>query len=104
MTSQPLRLTTPGEMPAPRVDSDSAIVIAEVQSITFNEFLPALLGANVITPYQGYDPTVNPDIATEFSHLIVAQTGWEEVAEHALTWAEKHVEMPAQVSPLGATA
>jgi peroxidase len=44
-----------------------AIVIAEVQSITFNEFLPALLGPNVIPAYQGYDPTINPDIATEFS-------------------------------------
>lgn len=44
-----------------------AIVIAEMQSITFNEFLPALLGAGAIDPYQGYDPTVDPSIATEFS-------------------------------------
>jgi pimeloyl-ACP methyl ester carboxylesterase len=38
------------------------------------------------------------------SHLIVAQTGWEEVAEHALSWAQKHVELPTPVSSLGATA
>jgi hypothetical protein len=44
-----------------------AIVIAEVQSITFNEFLPALLGNGVVPAYQGYKPNVNPDIATEFS-------------------------------------
>jgi hypothetical protein len=44
-----------------------AVVIGEIQSITFNEFLPALLGPNVIPDYQGYDPTVNPGIATEFS-------------------------------------
>jgi hypothetical protein len=44
-----------------------AIVIAEVQSITFNEFLPALLGNDAIPAYQGYNPNVNPDIATEFS-------------------------------------
>ncbi len=43
------------------------IVIAEIQSITFNEFLPALLGQNAIAPYKGYDPTVNPGITPEFS-------------------------------------
>ena len=37
------------------------------------------------------------------SHLIVAQTGWEEVAEHAVSWAQKHV-VPAPVSSIGATA
>ncbi len=44
-----------------------AIVIAEIQSITFNEFLPALLGKAAIGPYQGYDPSVDPSIANEFS-------------------------------------
>jgi hypothetical protein len=43
------------------------IVIGELQSITFNEFLPALLGPGVIPDYQGYNRTVNPGIATEFS-------------------------------------
>jgi len=38
------------------------------------------------------------------SHLIVAQTGWEEVAEHALSWAQKHFAVPALVSSIGATA
>jgi pimeloyl-ACP methyl ester carboxylesterase len=36
------------------------------------------------------------------SHLLVAQTGWEEVAEQALAWAEKQVELPAQDSSVGA--
>lgn len=44
-----------------------AIVIAELQSITYNEFLPALLGYDAIDEYRGYDSTVNPTIANVFS-------------------------------------
>jgi peroxidase len=43
------------------------MVIAELQKITFEEFLPAILGSNAMPAYQGYDSTVNPGIATEFS-------------------------------------
>jgi hypothetical protein len=43
------------------------IVVAEVQAVTFNEFLPALLGPNALRPYSGYNPNVNTGIATEFS-------------------------------------
>ena len=42
-------------------------VIAELQSITFNEFLPALLGRQAIKPYQGYRSNVNPSITNEFA-------------------------------------
>lgn len=57
----------------PELDDDAVyqearkIVVAEIQSITYNEFLPALLGDGAISDYSGYDPGVNPDIATEFS-------------------------------------
>ncbi len=44
-----------------------AIVIAEIQAITFNEFLPALLGRRGVDAYVGYDSTVDPSIANEFS-------------------------------------
>ena len=44
-----------------------AIVTAELQVITYSEFLPALLGPDAISEYVGYDPTVNPNIANEFS-------------------------------------
>jgi Ca2+-binding RTX toxin-like protein len=44
-----------------------AIVIGEIQSITYNEFLPALLGNNALTPYYGYNSSVNPGISNEFS-------------------------------------
>jgi len=44
-----------------------SIVVAELQAITYNEFLPALLGPNAIKNYRGYDPNVNPGITNEFS-------------------------------------
>jgi len=43
------------------------IVGAQMQVITYNEFLPLLLGQPAISPYSGYDPSVNPGIANEFS-------------------------------------
>jgi hypothetical protein len=43
------------------------LVMAEVQAITYQEFLPAILGANALRPYLGYRPDVNPGLATEFS-------------------------------------
>jgi hypothetical protein len=43
-----------------------SMVIAQMQQITFNEFLPALL-SNVIPPYSGYSSLVNAGINTEFS-------------------------------------
>ena len=42
-------------------------VIAEIQAITFNEYLPELLGDNNISTYQGYNPTVNPQISETFA-------------------------------------
>ncbi|MFO0809152.1 MAG: peroxidase family protein [Gemmataceae bacterium] len=43
------------------------IVIGEIQTITYNEFLPALLGPNALRPYTGYNPNVNPGISNEFA-------------------------------------
>ncbi|MGB4709477.1 MAG: peroxidase family protein [Fuerstiella sp.] len=43
------------------------LVVAEIQAVTYNEFLPALLGAEAIPDYAGYDSSVDPSIATEFS-------------------------------------
>ncbi|MGE3163555.1 MAG: peroxidase family protein [Planctomycetota bacterium] len=43
------------------------IVGAQMQVITYREFLPQLLGAGALAPYAGYDPAVNAGINNEFS-------------------------------------
>ena len=57
-----------------------AIVTAEIEHITYDEFLPHLLGASAIQPYQGYNPNIDPTITLEFAgaayrfgHSIVSQ-------------------------------
>ena len=43
------------------------LVIAKIQAITYNEYLPTLLGASAISTYEGYNRSVNPTIYNEFS-------------------------------------
>jgi hypothetical protein len=43
------------------------VVGAEMEIITYNEWVPALLGPNALPAYTGYKPNVNPGIANEFS-------------------------------------
>lgn len=42
-------------------------VVAEIQAITYNEFLPNLLGEDALSDYKGYDPTQNAGINNEFA-------------------------------------
>jgi Animal haem peroxidase len=44
-----------------------AMVGAEIQAITYNEFLPVLLGPRALGKYAGYQPAVDATIANEFS-------------------------------------
>ncbi len=44
-----------------------SIVIAEIQAITYNEWLPSLLGRGALSKYTGYDSTINPGISNEFA-------------------------------------
>jgi len=43
------------------------LVSAQLQHITYDEFLPALLGKDAIGEYKGYDVSIDPSIANEFS-------------------------------------
>ncbi len=44
-----------------------AIVAAEMQAITYREFLPVLLGPAALPAYRGYRPDVDPGISNEFA-------------------------------------
>ncbi|MGJ8639354.1 MAG: peroxidase family protein [Opitutaceae bacterium] len=43
------------------------IVGAEMQAITYREFLPVLLGRNALPPYRGFNARVNPGISNIFA-------------------------------------
>lgn len=48
-------------------DAAREINIAQYQSIIYNEWIPAVLGANALPAYKGYNPNVDASIANEFS-------------------------------------
>ncbi len=57
----------------PTLDDDGiyfrarAIVGAEIQCITYRDFLPIFLGPNALTPYTGYNSAVDPRVAIAYS-------------------------------------
>jgi len=57
----------------PSLDDDElyqhakAIVESQMQIITYNEFLPLIIGENAIDQYSGYDSSVDPQISVEFA-------------------------------------
>ena len=42
-------------------------VTAQLQAITYNEFLPTLLGQDALSDYRGYDSSINPNLSNVFS-------------------------------------
>lgn len=44
-----------------------AVVAAEIQAITYNEYLPLLLGKHALGKYEGYKPNVNATVSSEFA-------------------------------------
>lgn len=67
------RLVTEFEQSNPEWDPEQLyqearkLVEAQMQAITYNEFLPKLLGEGALDDYQGYKVNVNPEIANVFS-------------------------------------
>ncbi|MGK7944176.1 MAG: peroxidase family protein, partial [Microcystaceae cyanobacterium] len=44
------------------------VVGAQIQIITYDEFLPLLVGDHGLTAYQGYDDTINASVSEEFAN------------------------------------
>lgn len=44
------------------------VVSAQIQIITYNEFLPILIGETLLEDFSGYKPYVNPSISNEFAN------------------------------------
>jgi hypothetical protein len=76
-------------------DQARAIVTAEIQNITYSEFLPHLLGSDAIGPYKGYDPTVDPRITEEFAGAAF-RFGHSIVSADTGTLSETGVELSSQ--------
>jgi hypothetical protein len=47
-----------------------ARVEAILQAITYNDFLPKLVGEDAIAAYRGYDPDVDPQVSVEFTTAV----------------------------------
>jgi peroxidase len=71
------------------------IVGAELQAITYNEFLPALLGPYAPAPTGHYDPNVNPTILNEFPTVFM------RIGHSMLTDSIKRVQNDGQPAPAG---
>ena len=48
-------------------ESTRKVVGAQIQKITYEEWLPAVLGQDFLKEYTGYDETIDPSISNEFS-------------------------------------
>jgi pimeloyl-ACP methyl ester carboxylesterase len=69
-----------------------------------DHIVPASVNQSTLRKYRHSSATTDFAEFSGRSHLIVAQTGWEEVAEHALSWAQRHTAVRTLASLLGATA
>jgi hypothetical protein len=68
---------------------------AELQALTFNEFLPALLGPDAPARTGHYDPNLNPSVVNEFPTVFL------RIGHSMLTNDFKRVENDGQPAPGG---
>jgi hypothetical protein len=69
----------PNQREDERFEIARAIVGAEIQAITYKEYLPALLGPDALPPYQGYNSAIDPGIENAFS-TVAFRIGHSQVA------------------------
>ncbi len=69
----------PNQREDERFEIARAIVCAEIQAITYKEYLPALLGHEALPPYAGYDSAIDPGIENAFS-TVAFRIGHSQVA------------------------
>jgi len=72
------------------------IVIAEIQKITYDEFLPALLGPDTMPRYRGYNPRIRPDMFNEFT-VAAYRFGHSSLSPNILTVDENGIENPVEL-------
>ncbi|MDA1137805.1 MAG: hypothetical protein O3B01_04415 [Planctomycetota bacterium] len=65
-----IKAANPGFTDDEIYDRARKINAAQIPSITYNEYLPALLGEGVLDEYQGYDPSVDATVTNEFSTAL----------------------------------
>lgn len=84
------------------------LVVGKLQKITYEDWLPVLLGPGALTPYSGYDDTVNGSIFNEFSvaayrlghsmineELLRLDASGNEIADGHLSMAEAFFTAPS---------
>lgn len=76
-----------------------AIVGAEIQVISYKEFLPVLLGSDAIPPYKGYDETVDPSISSIFATACY-RIGHTMLSSHILRMDRELKSIPQGAIPL----
>ncbi|AFY57212.1 heme peroxidase family protein,Calx-beta domain-containing protein,putative calcium-binding protein [Rivularia sp. PCC 7116] len=50
-------------------ESARKVIGAQIQQITYNDYLPLLIGKNLVENYSGYKPNVDPRISQEFANV-----------------------------------